>query len=182
MGTVDSYGSQLIDSKAEPNRSRVVSKGYWFVANGRIYRGHVLYNSDEAWPSLKEGETRSERIRYLAVFPYINKPTMLSDFDEMGEGAIIYHIFAPMGCLFLLLLVIRTSGDRKANQTASRKPATKSAIHGGTRTIEAGSDMGMFCPNCGNRMAEGAVFCVNCGAKIQATASNICSACGEKLN
>ena len=68
MGTVDSYGSQLIDSKAEPNRSRVVSKGYWFVANGRIYRGHVLYNSDEAWPSLKEGETRSERIRYLLFF------------------------------------------------------------------------------------------------------------------
>ena len=35
MGTVDSYGSQLIASKAEPNRSRIVSKGYWFMANGR---------------------------------------------------------------------------------------------------------------------------------------------------
>ncbi|MGI6704901.1 MAG: zinc ribbon domain-containing protein [Clostridia bacterium] len=181
MGTVDSYGSQLVDSKAEPNRSRIVYKGYWFMANGRIYWGHMLYNSDEAWPSLKEGETRSEHIRYLAVFPYINKPAMLSDFDEMGEGGIICHIFAPIGCLFLLLLVIRTSGDKKANKTASRKPATKSAMHGGPHTIEARSDMGMFCPNCGNRMTEGAVFCVNCGAKIQAGAPNICSACGLEL-
>ena len=77
MGTVDSYGSRLDDSKAEPNRSRTVSKGYWFVANGKEYRGHVMYKSDEAWPGLKEGETRSERIRYLSVFPYINKPAML---------------------------------------------------------------------------------------------------------
>ena len=53
IGTVDSYGSQLIDIKGDVNRSRVVSKGYWFVANGKEYRGRVLYSSDEAWPSLR---------------------------------------------------------------------------------------------------------------------------------
>ena len=31
-----------------------------------------MYSSDEAWPSLDESETRSERIRYLDIFPYIN--------------------------------------------------------------------------------------------------------------
>lgn len=30
MGTVDSYQSRLDDTKAEQNRSRTVSKGYWF--------------------------------------------------------------------------------------------------------------------------------------------------------
>jgi hypothetical protein len=182
IGTVDSYGSQLIDRKAEPNRSRTISKGYWFAANGRIYRGHVIYSSDEAWPSLKEGETRSERIRYLAAFPYINKPAMLSDFDEMGEGGIIYHFFAPIGCLFLLRLVIRTVMGKKTNKTVSRKPAAKSAIHGETQTIKARSDMGMFCPNCRSRMTEGAVFCTNCGTKTKAGATNLCTSCGMELS
>jgi hypothetical protein len=39
----------------------------------------------------------------------------------------------------------------------------------------------MFCPNCGNRMKEGAAFCTNCGAKIQAGAPNVCTACGVEL-
>ena len=34
MGTVDSYESRLDDSNAGSNRSRTVSKGYWFMANG----------------------------------------------------------------------------------------------------------------------------------------------------
>jgi hypothetical protein len=114
MGTVDSYGARLDDSKVEPNRSRTISKGYWFMANGKEYRGYVIYKSDEAWPSLDEGETRPERIRYLPVFPYINKPAALSEFNKMGEAAIIYHIFTPIGCLLLLLIVIRTSkGEKK---------------------------------------------------------------------
>ncbi|MGI5972020.1 MAG: hypothetical protein ACOX7P_09935 [Oscillospiraceae bacterium] len=133
MGTVDSYGSRLDDSKAEPNRSRTVSKGYWFMANRKEYRGYVMYKSDEAWPSLSEGETRSERIRYLSVFPYINKPAMLCEFDEMGEAAIIYHILAPIGCLFLLRLVIRTAGNKKTKKTAARRPAAKSAAQGGLK-------------------------------------------------
>jgi hypothetical protein len=128
MGTVDSYQARLDDTKAEQNRSRTVSKGYWFMANGKEYRGYVLYYSDEAWPSLDEGETRSERIRYIALFPYINKPTTLCEFDEMGEVAIIYHTLAPIGYLLLLLLVIRTARGRKKKKTAARKPAAPQII------------------------------------------------------
>ncbi|NCB32108.1 MAG: zinc ribbon domain-containing protein, partial [Clostridia bacterium] len=85
MGTVDSYDSRLDNTKAEQNRSRTVSKGYWFLVNSKEYRGYVIYSSDEAWPSLDEGETRSERIRYLSFLPYVNKPAMLCEFSEMGE-------------------------------------------------------------------------------------------------
>jgi hypothetical protein len=122
MGTVDSYESRLDDTSAEPNRSRTVSKGYWFIANGKEYRGYVIYSSDEAWPSLDEGETRSERIRYLDLFPYVNKPAMLCEFSEMGEVAIIYHILAPIGHLLLLLLVIRTAraGKKKKRGEETR--------------------------------------------------------------
>ena len=105
MGTVDSYDSRLDDTKAEQNRSRTVSKGYWFMVNSKEYRGYVIYSSDEAWPRLDKDETRSERIRYLDVFPYVNKPAALCEFGEMGEVAIIYHILAPIGYLLLLLLV-----------------------------------------------------------------------------
>jgi len=77
MGTVDSYDSRRDDTTAQENRSRTISKGYWFVVSGKEYRGYVMYQSDEAWPSLSEGETRSESIRYLALFPYVNKPAML---------------------------------------------------------------------------------------------------------
>ncbi|NCB66679.1 MAG: zinc ribbon domain-containing protein, partial [Bacilli bacterium] len=66
MGTVDSYHNRLDDSAADVNRSRTISKGYWFLVNGKEYQGYVIYSSDEAWPSLDEGETRSERIRYLS--------------------------------------------------------------------------------------------------------------------
>lgn len=113
MGTVDSYYSRVEDTTAQVNRSRMISKGYWFIANGKEYSGYVLYSSDEAWPRLAEGETRSERINYLAILPYINKPSALSEFNSMGEGAIIYHILAPIGCLLLLLLVIRTQKKQK---------------------------------------------------------------------
>jgi hypothetical protein len=121
MGTVDSYQARLDDTDAGQNRSRSISKGYWFVANGKEYRGYVIYAGDESWPRLSEGETRSERISYLSVFPYINKPSELCEFDEMGEVAIIYHILSPIGCLLLLLLVIRTSGGKKRKKTAARK-------------------------------------------------------------
>ena len=109
MGTVDSYDSRRDDTTAQENRSRTVSKGYWFMANGKEYRGHVTYGSDEAWPSLDVGETRAERIRYLSFFPYVNKPAVLCEFNEMGEMAILFHILAPIGYLLLLLLVIRTA-------------------------------------------------------------------------
>ena len=46
VGTVDSYQARLDDTNAGQNLSRTVSKGYWFMANGKEYRGHVIYNSD----------------------------------------------------------------------------------------------------------------------------------------
>ncbi|MGI6150543.1 MAG: zinc ribbon domain-containing protein [Christensenellales bacterium] len=174
IGTVDSYHSRLDDTNAEPNRSRTVSKGYWFLVNGREYRGYVIYQSDEAWPSLKEGETRSERIRYLPIFPQINKPSALCDFDEMGERAILYHLLAPVGCVILLLIVIRTNRGRSKTKTVVRKPAP-------SQPFETRSDTDMFCHNCGNKLPEGATFCSGCGAKMQASVPDVCTACGEKL-
>ena len=174
MGTVDSYDSRLDNTKAEPNRSRTVSKGYWFIANGKEYRGYVIYSSDEAWPSLDEGETRSERIRYLSFLPYVNKPAMLCEFSEMGEGAIIYHILAPIGSLLLLLLVIRTARRGKKKKPAARKPAA-------FQIIEQRSDTYMFCPNCGNKITKGMAFCSSCGTKIQTNAPGVCTACGAML-
>jgi hypothetical protein len=174
MGTVDSYDSRRDDTTAQENRSRTVSKGYWFMANGKEYRGYVIYSSDEAWPSLDEGETRSERIRYLDLFPYVNKPAALCEFDEMGEVAIIYHILAPIGYLLLLLLVIRTARRGIKKKTAARK-------HAAPQTIEARSDTDMFCPNCGKKLPEGAAFCLGCGAKTQDSGPGVCAACGTKL-
>ena len=166
MGTVDSYDSRRDDTTAQENRSRTISKGYWFVVSGKEYRGYVMYQSDEAWPSLTEGETRSERIRYLGLFPYVNKPSALCEFDEMGEVAIIYHILAPIGYLLLLLLVIRTARRRKKKKTAAKKPAGKSATSRESQIIEARSDIDMFCPNCGNKLPEGAEFCIGCGKAV----------------
>ena len=173
-GTVDSYQARLDDTDAGQNLSRTISKGYWFMANGKEYRGYVMYASDEAWPSLDEGETRSERISYLSVFPYINKPSALCEFDEMGEVAIIYHILAPIGCLLLLVLVIRTSGGKGKKKTAARKAAAP-------KTIETRSDTDMFCHNCGNKLPEGAVFCSSCGTKTQTKAFGVCVACSASL-
>lgn len=118
LGTVDSYYSRLDDRQAGVNRSRTISKGYYFTVKGKEYRGYVMYRSDEAWPRLQEGERRSERIRYLAFFPYINKPSALADFSQMGESAIIYHILSPMGCACLLFLV---TGTLKRKQQAKKK-------------------------------------------------------------
>ncbi len=181
MGTVDYYSSRLENRRAEQNRSRTVFKSYWFMANGKEYRGYVAYSSDEARPSLSEGETRSERIRYLDLFPYVNKPAMLCDFGEMGEGAIIYHILAPIGCLFLLRLVIRTARGEKKKKPAARKSAAKSTTHGEPQIIEARRDTDMFCTNCGNKLPEGGAFCSSCGAKKQASVPGVCSACGVEL-
>ena len=165
MGTVDIYSSRLDDSRAKLNRSRTITKGYWFMANGKEYRGYVMYKSDEAWPDLDDGETRSERISYLSVFPYINKPAMLSEFNKIGEGAIIYHILAPVGCLLLLLIVIRTARNEKNKKQAARKPAVKSATSVEIQAIEAGSGTDMYCSNCGSKLSEGAAFCSGCGSK-----------------
>lgn len=174
MGTVDSYDSRREDMTAQENSSRTISKGYWFMANGKEYRGYVMYSSDEAWPSLDEGETRSERISYLSFLPYINKPSALCEFSSTGEVAILYHILSPIVCLFLLILVIRTQKKQtKQKKKAAEKPAAPQAIER--------SDTDMFCPNCGNKLPEGAAFCSGCGAKRQQTAPNICASCGTEM-
>lgn len=169
-GTVDSYDSRLDDMKAEANRSRTVSKGYYFTVEGKEYRGYVMYQSEEAWPSLDEGKTRPERISYLALFPYVNKPSALADFGEMGDWAIVYHILSPIGYLLLLLLVIRTAGGRKKKKTAARKSAAP-------QIIEVRSDADMFCSNCGSKLPEGAAFCSECGAKAAQKVADTCAGC-----
>jgi ribosomal protein L40E len=150
------------------------------MANGKEYRGYVMYQSDEAWPSLDEGETRSERIRYLGLFPYVNKPAALCEFDEMGEVAIIYHILAPSVICFCCCLSYAQPEAGKRRKQRRGKPR-KIRDEREPQIIETRSDTDMFCPNCGNKLPEGAAFCSNCGAKIQASAPGVCKACGAEL-
>lgn len=160
MGTVDSYDSRLDDSSAGVNRSRTVSKGYYFTVNGKEYKGYVIYMSDEAWPRLKNGETRSERISYFSFFPYINKPSALVEFSRMGELAIIYHVLAPFGYLFLLLLVTGTL--KKEKKKKSKKAASTVLV---TKNNYIRDETDMYCKSCGNKLSEDAAFCANCGAE-----------------
>ncbi|MDD2469985.1 MAG: hypothetical protein PHI22_03565 [Bacilli bacterium] len=113
MGTVDRYQSRLDETNEELNRSRSIYKGYFFIVDGKEYRGHVSYNGDELWSNLEEGETRQERISYLPFFPYINKPSMLAEVDQIGTVSLIYHIIAPIGYIFLFLLITGKLKKRK---------------------------------------------------------------------
>lgn len=174
MGAVDSYDSRRDDATAEVNRSRTISKGYHFTVDGKEYRGHVIYRSDEQWPGLSEGETRSERISYFSFFPYINKPAALADFSQMGEVGIIYHILSPIGCLFLLLLV---SGTLKREKKA-KKAARQDAVF---QNKDARGDPSMNCPNCGKSLSESSSFCPFCGAKAQRGRADLCRACGAAI-
>lgn len=181
MGIVDSYSNRRDDTRAEENRSRTVSKGYSFIAKGKVYRGYVTYLSDEAWPSLDKGETRQERICYLSFFPYINKPAMLSDFDRLGELGIIYHIFTPIGCLILFLLVTRTGRKGKRKKKGGSKAVAKASTQRQAQIKEKRSNGDMYCQNCGNKLLKEAAFCSNCGVKTPSSADNTCKACGIKL-
>ncbi|HHX94900.1 MAG TPA: zinc ribbon domain-containing protein [Clostridia bacterium] len=173
MGTVDTYHNRLDNTDGEMNRSRTIFKGYYFTVDGKEYRGHVMYNSDEAWPGLEEGETRSELISYFSFFPYINKPAALTDFDQMGARGLLYHLLAPPGCVFLIFLVTGTLKARKKSKKGTQKVAAhQNHIRG---------DANMFCQNCGNGLPEGAVFCSKCGVKVQQHNTNICSACESTL-
>ena len=78
VGTINSYESRLDNQNAGENRSRTVSKGYHFTVNGKGYNGYVIYLSDESWPRLLPGQTRTERISYLPGFPYIRAPRKTS--------------------------------------------------------------------------------------------------------
>lgn len=180
-GTIDSYSSRVDDLHTE--HSYTVSKRYWFMVDGKEYRGFVMYGSNKFTGNMSKGQTRSERIRYLGFFPYINKPAMLCDFNEMGDGTIIYHILAPIACLLLLRLVIRSSKDGKKKKTSVRKPVATSAAHVEPQIIQARSRSAkdMFCPNCGSKLPEDAAFCSECGAKIQTSTPGLCKVCGAKL-
>ena len=150
MGTIDSYDSRLDNTSAGENRSRTVSKGYYFNVNGKEYKGHVIYLSDESWPRLDEGETRTERIRYFSFFPYINKPSMLADFDEMGVRGLHYHVFVSVGCLFLFLLVTGRLKRKKKSEKIiqSRDPPLPAS---GSRTPPGFRRRG----GCGHRRSAG---------------------------
>lgn len=105
VGTLTSYQNRLDESSASANSSRTVTKGYRFSVGGQEYEGHSTYKSDEAWPTLREGERRTELISYLGPFPRINKPTHLVDFEEIGVFGVFFYIVRIGGCgvLFWLL-------------------------------------------------------------------------------
>ena len=129
-----------------------------------------MYASDEAWPTLGENETRPECISYLSFCPYINKPCMLTDFGQMGDAAILYHFFAPIGCILLLLLV---TGKLKRKKKKIRKSG------GGKAKQEDNGNM--FCRNCGGKMAAGTAFCPHCGTKVLEERTDICANCGAVI-
>lgn len=160
VGVLTSYDSRLDDQTAEANRSRTVSKGYRFTANGKEYNGYVIYMSDEAWPRLREGEVRTESIRYLSVLPYVNKPEHLVDWHQLGEAGLLFHIFAILGCVFLFLLVSGRLGKR-------RKRTKKIDDAKGANTRR---DNAMFCENCGVKLPEQVAFCPNCGTPVAESA------------
>lgn len=112
VGTLTSYDNYLYESDASANRSRTVVKGYRFNVRGREYKGYVTYGSDEAWPRLRDGEIRAERITYLAVLPAMNKPTHLVDFRVLGVGGLFFHTLGIAGSLFLFRLVHGRLGTR----------------------------------------------------------------------
>ena len=123
LGTLTSYDTYLYDSSASANRSRTVAKGYRFNVRGKEYKGYVTYRSDEAWPRLKDGETRAERITYLSLLPAINKPAHLVDCRALGVGGFFFHILSIPGSFFLFLLASGRLGTegRKTKRVATRK-------------------------------------------------------------
>ncbi len=104
-GVLDSYDSRRDDGNAGQNQSRTISKSYHFSVDGKEYSGWSFYNSDEAWPSIKAGEVRTEKISYLAFLPVINKPAMLTDYNEIGDWGMLYYLMSIPLCILLFLLV-----------------------------------------------------------------------------
>ncbi|NLD44202.1 MAG: zinc ribbon domain-containing protein [Chloroflexi bacterium] len=170
-GTVDSYDSRLDDTSEGMNRSRTVSKGYSFRVDNREYRGYVVYRSDEAWPCLDKGEVRSESISYLSFFPYVNKPSMLTDFDRMGVAGLLYHLLTPPACVLLLLLVTGQLGRKKRPAKKRSAPRKKTTVR----------DRDALCRDCGNRLPVGAAFCSHCGTRVQTDSPRTCAICGAAI-
>ena len=106
-GTLTGYSSTLADGPKAVGRSRLATKYYSFKAGGREYHSWTRYYTDAAWPDLPEGESRPEQISYLPVFPRINKPAHLTSLSSQGPAALVYHLIAIPGSLFLFWLVLR---------------------------------------------------------------------------
>ena len=123
VGTITSYDTYLYDSNASPNRCRTVTKGYRFNVRGKEHKGYVIYASDEAWPYLKDGETRMERIAYFSLLPAISWPAHLVDCRALGVGGFFFHILSIPGSLFLFLLASGRLGTRgrRIKRKATRK-------------------------------------------------------------
>ncbi len=124
MGTVDSYDSRLDDTDAEQT-APAFPRAIWFLVNGKEYRGYVIWQRREhsrAWMS----ETRSERIRYLDIFPYINKPAMLCEFDEMGEvrSSIISSLLSVV-CFCCCLSYAQPEAEKRRKQRRGSPPHLK---------------------------------------------------------
>ena len=191
-GTVDTYSSRYDSRGADANRSRTIFKSYTFSSAGRTYRGYVTYLSDEAWPRLEEGETRSELIRYFAFLPYLNKPAELTDFDQMGAFGLIYHISAPV-LAFMLLLVVNgwlTLGKQKRQRKAETVPKSASnwfrrdtyiAETGEDRDSSTRSDNTMYCRQCGQKIGTDSAFCTACGFRIEQDDISGCPSCGAEI-
>lgn len=176
-GTVYSYDSRFDTTRGDLNNSRTVTKYYYFSANGSEYKGYAMYRSDEMWPRLEDGETRSELISYLPFFPQINKPSMLCDFDLMGTGAIIYHILSPVGYVLLFLLISGNLFKKKAEDETQAEHESVVEIE----TNESRRINRMFCKRCGGNLNEDSAFCPSCGERVVKNEPAHCSDCGAAL-
>ena len=116
----------------------------------------MIYNSDEAWSEAENGETRAESIRYIPIFPHINKPAALASFSRMGTMGIFYHILTPIGC------VLRFGFFSFAPPETIKTRARKSAV---PQREDKGKVADEFCSACGSKLPKGAAFCVSCGKK-----------------
>ncbi len=181
IGIVDYYSNRIEDRTADAGRSRSIIKEYYFTVDGKTYRGRVFYLSDEAWPALKEGETRSEYIRYLPVFPYVSSTSSLSDFSDMTDGQIIYNIFIPIGCVGLFVLIrMFQRGAIKQDRGAAARAAAREAKKALNTTAK--EENIMYCESCGTKLSAEAVFCINCGMKTQEDIPVVCSVCKTALS
>ncbi len=114
LGTVTSYDSQLFDQKAAPNESRRISKGYEFSPTASSMAEMSFTQVMRPGRALRKGETRCEPIRYLRVWPRLNKPEHLVMFSEIGVAG----FFPPFTehdwqCVFILLVDGRIVGKRR---------------------------------------------------------------------
>lgn len=178
LGVLTSYSTRVEDWKAGQNLTRTVFKGYSFDVDDKEYKGYVAYRSDEAWPQLKEGEVRREIVSYLPVFPYINKPESLVNFDELGFGGIIHHIIRIGGCVFLFFLVNGNLHKKKK----SRKKKRTNKIKEKTIPKKEGRGDSVFCHNCGSELKKDAAFCSSCGASVQKLSPGFCISCGTEFD